>query len=137
MIAALINIAIIMFLSDKFVYVDLNKTGTCSVMNWLNALNVPKKYAKHHLKPSEYIINSDRIKVATIRDPWSFYLSLWSYGCKKKSKSGPYNSLTEFRLQRSTGWKNARWWALRSVFEYLAFSLNEDYSRKHLKNMYL
>ncbi len=93
-----------MFLSDEFVYVDLNKTGSVSVLTWLHALEVPQRHVKHHLKPDEAIISSDILKFATIRNPWDFYLSLWSYGVKQKRKSGPYLALTRFRPLKSRGY---------------------------------
>lgn len=93
-----------MFLSNDFVYVDLNKTGSVSVLNWLHGLELPQRYVKHHLKPDDAIISSNILKFATIRNPWDYYLSLWSYGVKQKGKSGPYLALTRFRPFKSRGY---------------------------------
>ena len=121
-----------MFLSDDFIYVDLNKTGSVSVINWLKKLGVPLIECHHHLKPSTEQIESDKIKFATIRDPWSYYHSLWSYGCKKKRQSGPYNSLTKFSPFRHRGFSNNRWGALKSVGLCFFRGLSEDWSQnKH------
>lgn len=118
-----------MFLSEKFVYVDMAKTGTVSVLNWLKGLEVEPTAFRHHLKPSPEIIESDVFKFGTVRDPWSFYRSVWSYGCKHQTKSGVYNSLVGFRPLKSRGFKLNRVGAVRSVGPSIFAALRQDYKK--------
>jgi len=87
---------------------------------------------QHHLKPSVKIINSNLFKLASIRDPWSFYLSLWTYGCKYKSQSGPYNALTKLRPIKGRSLRQAGLMAPAKMALYLFAFLKED-SIKNLK----
>lgn len=80
----------------------MNKTGSVYVNNRLKSLN-RDYYFKHHEIPSDKIIASNRIKFGTIRDPFSWYVSLWSYGCLKNKKSGVYNNLTRSKFFKSIG----------------------------------
>ena len=92
-----------MFKTDQYCYVDMNKTGSVYLNNKLKTLN-KNFYYKHHELPSKAIINDKNcIKFGTVRDPWSWYVSIWSYGCEKKVKSGLYNNLTRFRPFKSYG----------------------------------
>ena len=91
-----------MFLNNQYCYVDMNKTGTVYVNNILKKIN-NDYYCKHHEIPSDKVIESNIIKFGTIRDPFSWYVSLWSYGCLKNQKSGMYNNLTRFKIFSSYG----------------------------------
>lgn len=91
-----------MFKTNQYCYVDMNKTGTVYVNNILKSLN-RSYYFKHHEVPSDKILESNIIKFGTIRDPFSWYVSLWSYGCLQKEKSGMYLNLTKLRLFKSYG----------------------------------
>ncbi|UWQ53266.1 hypothetical protein [Leisingera caerulea] len=115
-----------MFLSDEFVYVDLNKTGSVSVLNWLQALKFPQRQVKHHLKPDEAIVSSGILKFATIRNPWDYYLSLWSYGVKRKGKSGPYLALTRFRPFKSRGYTQNPYGAVTGFVPALLAAARQD-----------
>lgn len=92
-----------MFLTDNYCYVDMDKTGTVYINNILANLN--KNYnLQHHALPSHEIINNTRIvKFGSIRDPWSWYVSLWSYACKNKGMAGIYNNLVKFKPLTSYG----------------------------------
>ncbi|CUI00283.1 hypothetical protein [Leisingera aquaemixtae] len=117
-----------MFLSDEFVYVDLNKTGSVSVLNWLHALEFPPRQVTHHLKPDEAIASSGILKFATIRNPWDYYLSLWSYGVKRKRKSGPYLALTRFRPLKSRGYTQNPFRAVCGFVPALLAAARQDWT---------
>lgn len=119
-----------MFLEDRFVYVDLNKTGTVTVLNALSDLGFKPLRNKHHAKPSQEDI-AGRAVFATIRDPWSYYLSLWGYGVKHGNLSGPYRALTEFAPLKSRGVRLNPVGGTLSVVPYLVRSVREDWTRNH------
>lgn len=93
-----------MFLTNEYCYVDKNKTASVYVNNRLKDLNNGNFYFKHHQVPSaEVIENKDIIKFGTVRNPWDWYVSLWSYACKKKEMVGIYNNLTKNRIVSGYG----------------------------------
>lgn len=105
----------------------MNKTGTVYVNNKLKSLN-KDYYFKHHKLPSkETIYDKNCIKFGTLRDPWSWYVSLWSYGCKSKTKSGIYNNLTRFRPFKSYGiTKNKVLAIFKKQIAYFLLNINCD-----------
>lgn len=70
-----------MFISDKIVFIHLQKTAGVHISQTLSKLVDGEKIKEHpqlpeHLR-SRYIIGS-------IRNPWDWYVSLWAYGCGGK-----------------------------------------------------
>lgn len=118
-----------MYLSDKFLYVDLPKTGTVSVRNWLRDLEFTSVNETHHRKPTLAQIESSPLVFGTVRDPWSYYLSLWTYGVARKNLSGMYLNLTRFRMHKSRGWNLSRKSSLRSIMAYPMAAFREDYKK--------
>lgn len=93
-----------MFLTKDYCYIDKNKTASVYVNKVLKQLNNGDYYFRHHEIPSLEIINSKEIiKFGTVRDPWEWYVSLWSYACKKQGMVGVYNNLTKFKPLSSYG----------------------------------
>lgn len=113
-----------MFLNNQYCYVDMDKTGTVYVNSKLESLN-KDYYFKHHEIPSNEIINNQKIiKFGTIRDPWSWYLSLWSYACLNKSMAGVYNNFTRFKPFTSYGNVNNKFLAfLKKQITYINLNL--------------
>ena len=68
-----------MFLSDKLLYAQMQKTG-CSHLTELFSSFLEGKTLRKHRIPGKAHIKSDRLKASSIRNPWNWYLSLWSYG---------------------------------------------------------
>ncbi|PQB04238.1 hypothetical protein [Aureitalea marina] len=121
-----------MFLTDDFCYVDMPKTGTVAVNNWLKEL-FPDRYFKHHEKPNADIVNSGRLLFGTYRDPHSFYLSLWTYGCTKRERTGGvYSNLTSFRLFKSLAYSKNKLGAIRAIVSKLRLrrSLDIEYHKR-------
>lgn len=81
----------------------MDKTGSVYINNIL--ANSNENYnLQHHVIPSHEIINNTRIvKFGSIRDPWSWYVSLWSYACKNMGMAGIYNNLIKFKPLSSYG----------------------------------
>jgi len=75
-----------MFISENVIYFELQKTGCSHTLNILNTL-IPdgKIIGKHNVYSS--VSKSDlgdfrnKIKIGNIRNPWDWYVSLWSFGC--------------------------------------------------------
>jgi hypothetical protein len=109
-----------MYLSEKFVFVELHKTG-CSHITKLLEYTLDGKVVGKHNAPSQNIINSSRTFIGSIRNPWEWYASLWAYGCDKKG--GVYNKVTK----PNSAVKTCRDWLLDPF--YSAFLLLNNISR--------
>jgi hypothetical protein len=81
-----------MFVSDKIVYLQMQKTASTHIARVLDAVVGGEQHVQHQrLK----IDPAGRLVVASIRDPWAWYVSLWSYGCREGGGvSGIYHRLT-------------------------------------------
>lgn len=79
-----------MFVTDKFVYLQLQKTGSTHITRLLSKIFIGKQYTKH-MRPNLSSIKNKYI-IGSIRNPWDWYVSLWSFGCQKKG--GLYNRIT-------------------------------------------
>jgi hypothetical protein len=68
-----------MFVSDRLVYLQMQKTASTHIAKALAAV----VGGEQHLQHKRLVIDPhDRLVVASIRDPWSWYVSLWAYGCR-------------------------------------------------------
>jgi len=72
-----------MFVSDKLIYLHLQKTGGTHVTKMLSRYLPAEegKQAMHGSLPAGYVKNSKYV-VGSIRNPWDWYVSLWAYGCE-------------------------------------------------------
>ncbi len=78
-----------MFIAEKLLYIQLQKTASTHITKLLKELVGGNQQKKHSL-PS-LSTNADFV-LGSIRNPWDWYVSLWSYGCK--NKGGLYQRLT-------------------------------------------
>jgi len=74
-----------MLITDQLVFVELQKTGSTHIKGLLRKMLGGENDGKHNV-PTEELINSGRKFIASVRNPWSWYLSLWSYGCLQKGE---------------------------------------------------
>ncbi len=72
-----------MFLSDRFAYLELHKTGCTHIRHILDDLFDGESVGSHNLATHE-MFTGKRVFLGSIRDPWEWYLSLWAFGCDKK-----------------------------------------------------
>lgn len=72
-----------MLIGEKFLFLELQKTGSTHIKQQLQGLLGGVNEGKHN-RPSPELLASGRVIVGSIRDPWSWYLSLWSYGCQRR-----------------------------------------------------
>lgn len=79
-----------MLITDRLVYVQLQKTASTRIAEILrDAVGGELVRPKHGPVDARA---GDRYVVGSVRDPWAYYLSLWSYGCQ--ASGGLYERLT-------------------------------------------
>jgi len=86
-----------MLISEKLIFVELQKTGSTHIKSLLKKLVGGENDGKHNA-PTPEMLASGRKFIASVRDPWSWYLSLWSYGCLQKGEL--YERLTNEKKWR-------------------------------------
>ena len=72
-----------MFVSDKLIFIELQKTGSTHVRHLLTELLGGSLEGKHNAPTPEILAQGLPI-LGSVRNPWSWYVSLWTYGCQKK-----------------------------------------------------
>ena len=110
-----------MFLSEKLVFVELHKTGCTHITRLLEHTVAGQVIGKHNA-PSRDLIQSSRIFVGSIRNPWEWYVSLWAYGCDHRG--GVYHAVTK----PDTVLNLCRHWLVDPI--YSAFLLLNHISRR-------
>lgn len=70
-----------MFVSDSLIFTELHKTGGSHILRCLDAVLDGQRVGKHNRIPPEL---RDRFVIGSIRNPWDWYVSLWSYGCSQR-----------------------------------------------------
>ena len=70
-----------MFVSDSFIYVQMQKTGCTHIAAIMKRICPGETIGKHNAPTPEERI-SDRHFISSIRNPWDWYLSLWTYGAQ-------------------------------------------------------
>lgn len=66
-----------MFVADRFVYLELQKTAGSHLVRLLGAYTGGRSVGKHNRIPESV---SDKQVIGSIRSPWDWYVSLWAYG---------------------------------------------------------
>jgi hypothetical protein len=72
-----------MFLSEKLVFLELQKTGSSHIVQLLEKTLDGSVIGKHD-PPSKQLFAQPRTYVGSIRNPWEWYVSLWAYGCDNR-----------------------------------------------------
>jgi len=95
-----------MLITDDIAYLELHKTGCSHVLKILKAIygDACQIHGKHNtydtvFHPSERAKFDALTKVGNIRNPWDWYVSLWSFGCQ--GEGGLHSRLT---VQRDLKW---------------------------------
>lgn len=100
-----------MFIAERLAYIDLQKTGSTHIQKLLGRLIEGREVGCHY-QPSGELIESSLMVVGSIRNPWSWYVSLWAFGCS--GQGGVYDSLTMPKGRiRGRGWRRYGLSALR------------------------
>ncbi|MEM9421853.1 MAG: hypothetical protein AAF986_05000 [Pseudomonadota bacterium] len=92
-----------MFISDHLVYLELHKTGCSHIRRIFNDALEGEIVSKHN-QATDDLFTEGRVFVGSIRNPWSWYVSLWGYGCD--GKGNLRDRLTRSGLRR-LGWRSA------------------------------
>ncbi|HTK45828.1 MAG TPA: hypothetical protein VL749_10805 [Patescibacteria group bacterium] len=105
-----------MFVSSRFVYLELQKTGTTHIRRLLRENLGGTTIGKHNpITPD--LLDGSRVVLGSIRDPWEWYVSLWAFGCDHRGDL--YRAATHDRRMRGHGWRSdARRAAARLAAEF-------------------
>lgn len=68
-----------MFKCDEFIYVQIPKTACSHIARLLDQLFDGKMIGKHNAPTLEEVLSTPRL-IASIRNPWDWYISLWAFG---------------------------------------------------------
>ena len=73
-----------MFLTSDLCYVEMHRSGSTHLVKLFEKYMPDGKKIGVHNRPDQEIYDSNRFFVGSIRNPWEWYVSLWSFGCVKK-----------------------------------------------------
>jgi hypothetical protein len=108
-----------MYISDKVVFVELQKTATTHIKHILLEALDGESVGKHNQLTPELVARTATF-LGSVRNPYDWYLSLWGYGCD--SKGGVFHRTTRMTDSslRGLGWRThpgkAISLALKNVF---------------------
>ncbi len=91
-----------MYVADRLVFLQLQKTGCTHIARLLAQLVPGRQMAKHSRAPSG-LVESRRVFVGSVRNPWDWYVSLWAFGCG--GEGGLYELLTGGSTARNAEWR--------------------------------
>ena len=81
-----------MIVTDRLVFLQLQKTaGTHIARLLVEEFSGRERFGKHRPLPPGFD-PGERMIVGSIRDPWDWYVSLWTFGCRRRG--GPFDRST-------------------------------------------
>lgn len=92
-----------MFVSDKIIFLELQKTGCTHIRNFLKEI-VGGRFVERHNQAEPHLLTGDRFVLGSVRDPWHWYVSVWAYSCDRKGDHYSNVSTPGIRL-RDRGWR--------------------------------
>lgn len=92
-----------MFVSDRIVFMELQKTGCTHIRNLLNEL-VGGRFVERHNQADPHLFTDGRYFLGSVRDPWEWHVSVWAYSCDSRGDHYSNVSTRGIRL-RDRGWK--------------------------------
>jgi hypothetical protein len=72
-----------MFVADRFIYVQMQKTGCTHIAMLMSKICSGTQIGKHN-RPPPGLRESGRYIIGSVRNPWDWYASLWAYGCSRQ-----------------------------------------------------
>lgn len=88
-----------MFLSKNFCFIELEKTATASIKDtFLRHIPDGKSIGQHNFI-DEVQIKTEPIFIGSIRNPYDWYISRWSFGCSRKYRDSLYKNLLKKRFR--------------------------------------
>lgn len=92
-----------MFVSDRIVFLELQKTGCTHIRNLLSE-HVGGTFVERHNQADRRLFADGRFFMGSVRDPWDWHLSIWAYCCDGRGDFFSNVATTGIRL-RDRGWK--------------------------------
>jgi hypothetical protein len=92
-----------MFVSDKIVFLELQKTGCTHIRNLLREI-VGGSFVERHNQADPRLFTDGRFFLGSVRDPWDWHVSLWAYCCDGRGDFHDNVATTGMRL-RGRGWR--------------------------------
>jgi hypothetical protein len=71
--------AALVFVTDQLIYIQMQKTGSSHIVSLLSGLFDGEQVGNHNAASAAQIA-SDLYFISSIRNPWDWYLSLWTFG---------------------------------------------------------
>lgn len=104
-----------MFISEKIVFMELQKTGCTHIRNLLKEI-VGGEFVERHIQADPRLFTRERAFLGSVRDPWDWHVSLWAYGCDGRGDFHKNVTTPGIRI-RDRGW---RLHPYSTLMEYLA-----------------
>ena len=104
-----------MFVSDRIVFLELQKTGCTHIRNLLKEL-VGGTFQERHNQADRRLFTDGRFFLGSVRDPWDWHVSLWAYGCDNKGDFFSNVTTRGYRI-RDRGWKRHPYSTLMELLE--------------------
>src|ERR1700731_1815993 len=104
-----------MYESKSFIYLDLQKTGTNFIVDFLERFSSEGKGLRQKHRPAP-VRNEGKFRFISVRDPLDQYVSLYSFGCGKRGAL--------FQRLKKKGKKNLYARSPDSFHEWLQFVLD-------------
>ena len=73
-----------MFLTKNFCYLELHRTGSIHISQILKKIFLDGKQIGFHNRAKEELYNSNFFFLGSVRNPWDWYVSMWSKACQKQ-----------------------------------------------------
>lgn len=121
-----------MFLTKKLCFIELEKTAVNYIRESFQANMPDGKIVGAHNFIDKNMINSNLIFIGSIRNPYDWYISRWSYGCFRKLNDSLYKNFIKKRLRFSRN-KEIQKQNLKKIF----FFFNQLFkSKKYWEDLY-
>ena len=89
-----------MIIGENFFFTEFGKTGTTFLREYFKQYKNVKLTIHHDFIGKENInLLEKKYRITTIRNPFSWYVSLWKWSCHLKKKSPLYSDLTSRRIK--------------------------------------
>ena len=87
-----------MFVNNHFIYIQMQKTACTHIAKLLSELFDGKMIGKHNSASQSQIAKTPYF-ISSIRNPWDWYLSMYTHGVL--GKGGPYERLTQRHILKA------------------------------------
>jgi len=104
-----------MFVSDRIVFLELQKTGCTHIRNLLKELVGGELVGKHNQAGPD-LFSGNLFFLGSVRNPWDWYTSLWAFGCDHRG--AVFGNVTRQGIKvKGRGWRTNPYSAFRELLE--------------------